>query len=186
MLQQSTPDIEAIIRDDLAQVLARAVDSAALVGPSGSAVEPMGIINNPAVPPVVGAAPTYDLLVDITTSPANLNALMGSLGWCASYAVRGELLKLMDGMQRPYGLDVLGQGYPWAFTNLATAVAPNTKPLIFGNWNDLVIGFWSEIDLLVNPYGETAFSKGNVQLRGAMTLDIALRHGESFAWCPLT
>ena len=28
-------------------------------------------------------------------------------------------------------------------------------------------------------------SKGNVQLRGAMTLDIALRHPESFAWCGL-
>ena len=37
MLQQSTPDIEAIVRDDLAQVLARAVDSAALVGPTNDA-----------------------------------------------------------------------------------------------------------------------------------------------------
>jgi HK97 family phage major capsid protein len=186
MLQQSSPDIEAIVRDDLAQVLARAVDSAALVGPAGSAIEPCGIINNPAVPPVAGAAPTYDLMVDITTSPANLNALMGSLGWCASFAVRGELLKIMDGYNRPYGLDVLGQGYPFAFTNLATAAAPNAKPLLFGNWNDLIISFWSEIDLLVNPYSDSAFSAGNVQLRGAMTLDIALRHGESFAWCPLT
>ena len=44
MLQQSTPDIEAIIRDDLAQVLARAVDSAAIVGPTGSAIQPQGVI----------------------------------------------------------------------------------------------------------------------------------------------
>ena len=79
----------------------------------------------------------------------------------------------------------MGQGYPFGFTNLATD-ATNAYPLIFGNWNDLVIGFWSEIDLLVNPYSDSAFSMGNVQLRGAMTLDIALRHPESFAWCALT
>jgi HK97 family phage major capsid protein len=185
MLQQSTPDIEAIVRDDLAQVLARAVDSAALVGPSPSTVEPLGIIYTPGVTAVTGGAPTYDLMVDISTAPALLNALMGSLGWVTNYTVRGELLKLVDGMQRPFGLDVLGQGYPFGFTNLA-ADATNTKPIIFGNWNDLIISFWSEIDLLVNPYGDAAFSKGNIQLRGAMTLDIALRHPESFAWCPLT
>ena len=185
MLQQSTPDIEAIVRDDLAQVLARAVDSAALVGPTGSAVEPQGIIYTPGVTEVAAAVAGYDLMVDITTAPATLNALAGSLGWASNMLVRGALLKLKDGMQRPYGLDILGQGYPFGFTNLATD-ATNPDPLIFGNWNDLIIGFWSEIDLLVNPYGDAAFSKGNVQLRGAMTLDIALRHPESFAWCPLT
>ena len=78
MLQQSTPDIEAIVRDDLAQVLARAVDSAALVGPTGSAIEPQGIIYTPGVTTVTPAAPTYDLMVDITTAPAELNALMGA------------------------------------------------------------------------------------------------------------
>ena len=183
MLQQSTPDIEAIVRDDLAQVLARAVDSAALVGPTGSATEPQGIIYTPGVTAVAGAAPDYDLMVDISTAPALLNALMGSLGWVSNFATRGALLKVKDGYNRPYGLDVMGQGYPFGFTNLATD-ATNADPIIFGNWNDLVIGFWSEIDLLVNPYGDAAFSKGNVQLRGAMTLDIALRHPESFAWCP--
>ena len=184
MLQQSTPDIEAIVRDDLAQVLARAVDSAALVGPTGSAIEPQGIIYTPGVTNVTSAAPTYDLMVDITTAPAELNALMGSLGWAASMNVRGALLKVKDAYNRPYGLDVMGQGYPFGFTNLA-ADTTNAAPLVFGNWNDLVIGFWSEIDLLVNPYSDSAFSMGNVQLRGAMTLDIALRHPESFAWCGL-
>ena len=55
MLQQSTPDIEAIVRDDLAQVLARAVDSAALVGPTNDPTQPQGIINTPGVS-LVGAA----------------------------------------------------------------------------------------------------------------------------------
>ena len=185
MLQQSTPDIEGIVRDDLAQVLARAVDSAALVGPAGSAVEPQGIIYTPGVSQVAGAAPSYDLQVDISTAPAELNALAGSLGWVTNFATRGALLKVMDLYGRPLGLDVLGLGWPFGFTNLATD-ATNVNPVIFGNWSDLIISFWSEIDLLVNPYSDSAFSAGNVQLRGAMTLDLALRHPESFAWCPLT
>ncbi len=185
MLQQSTPDIEAIVRDDLSQVLARAVDSAALVG-AGGATTPTGIIFTAGVTAVTAAAVGYDLLVNITTAPAQLNALDGSLGWVANMAVRGALLKLKDGMQRPYGLDVLGQGFPMMFTTLCAAAAPNDYPIIFGNFSDLIIGFWSELDLLVNPYESTAYSKGNVQLRGAMTLDIGLRHPQSFAFCPLT
>jgi hypothetical protein len=34
---------------------------------------------------------------------------------------------------------------------------------------------------MVTPYGDAAFSKGNVLLRGAMMLDIAPRHPQSFA-----
>ena len=185
MLQQSTPDIEAIVRDDLAQVLARAVDSAALVGPTNMPVQPQGIINTPGVALVGAAAPSYEVMVDLSTAPALLNALMGSLGWVANFQTRGALLKIMDAYNRPYGLDVLGMGYPFGFTNLCS-VAGTLDPIVFGNWNDLVIGFWSEIDLLVNPYSDSAFSAGNVQLRGACTLDIGLRHPESFAWCPLT
>jgi hypothetical protein len=36
-------------------------------------------------------------------------------------------------------------------------------------------------DLLVNPYESTAYSKGNVSVRGIVTMDVAIRHIESFA-----
>jgi HK97 family phage major capsid protein len=183
MLQQSTPDIEAIIRDDLAQVLARAVDSAAIMGPAGSAITPQGIIYNPEVASLVTIEPSYDAMVEITTLISTQNALMGALGWAANMATRGALLKVKDNYGRPFGLDIMGQGYPFGFSNLAGDVT-NPNPIVFGNWNDLILAFWSEIDLLVNPYADSAFSMGNVQLRGAMTLDVELRHPESFAWCP--
>jgi HK97 family phage major capsid protein len=183
MLQQSTPDIEAIIRDDLAQVLARAVDRAAIMGPAGSAVQPQGIIYNPEVAALVTIEPSYDAMVEITTLISTQNALAGSLGWATNMATRGTLLKVKDNYGRPFGLDIMGQGYPFGFSNLAGDVT-NPNPIVFGNWNDLILAFWSEIDLLVNPYADSAFSVGNVQLRGAMTLDVELRHPESFAWCP--
>ncbi len=181
MLQQSTPDIEAIVRSDLAAVLARGVDAAAIQG-AGDGITPLGIITDPLTGTIAAAAPSYDLLVDLTSLLATANALEGSLGWLANATVRGALLKIKDGYQRPYGLDVLFQGFPYQFSNLASGTVTEENPIVFGNWNDLVIGMWSELDLLVNPYDSDAYSKGNVLLRGAMTIDVAKRHPESFAW----
>jgi len=55
LLLQSSPAIEQLIRNDLAQVLARAIDSAALVG--GGSNEPVGIVATPAVDNSVSFAP---------------------------------------------------------------------------------------------------------------------------------
>lgn len=43
--------------------------------------------------------------------------------------------------------------------------APNTGKLIAGDWSQVMLGIWSEIDILVNPFAETAYSKGNVLIR---------------------
>lgn len=185
MLQQSTPDIEMVVRDDLAKVLARAVDTAAISG-AGTAIEPQGIISDPTTPSLPAAAPSYDGLVDLTGLLATANALDGSLGWLGDANVRSALLKLKDSYARPYGLDLLFQGYPYVFSNLASGSATVTNPIIFGNWNDLVIGMWSELDILTNPYDSAAYSKGNMLLRGACTIDIARRHVPSFAYMSAT
>jgi hypothetical protein len=52
---------------------------------------------------------------------------------------------------------------------------------IFGNWADLLFGYWSAFDLLVNPYESAAYSKGNISVRAMLTCDVAVRRPESFA-----
>lgn len=186
MLQQvPNPGIEAITRNDLAQVLARAIDSAAVFG-AGDAVTPLGIVSDVNVASVTAGPPTYDDLVDLTSLLATRNALEGALGWLADAKVRGALLKLKDLYGRPYGLDVLFQGYPHVFSNLAAGSGTVTDPIIFMNAQDLVLGMWSELDLLINPYDSAAYSKGNILIRGACTLDIAKRHTESFSYMSAT
>lgn len=74
-------------------------------------------------------------------------------------------------------------GYPFFSTTLMTGTAsPAAGNLIFGNFNDLLLGIWSEFDVLVNPFESTAYTKGNVMVRGMATVDVALRHAESFAY----
>ena len=47
-------------------------------------------------------------------------------------------------------------------------------------WAELLIGVWSEIDLLVNPFESTAYSKGNVSIRAMATVDSVVRHPKAF------
>lgn len=60
------------------------------------------------------------------------------------------------------------------------AGSPATGRLIAGDWSQVLLGIWSEIDLLVNPYESTAFTKGNVQVRAMSTVDVAVRHPNAF------
>jgi HK97 family phage major capsid protein len=51
--------------------------------------------------------------------------------------------------------------------------------IIFGNFADLMVGFWSGLDLLVDPY--TASTTGVVRVVAMQDCDLAVRHPESFA-----
>jgi hypothetical protein len=76
-------------------------------------------------------------------------------------------------------------GYQYVASSLVPVdlSSPSDKcAIIFGNWADLLIGFWSEFDFLVNPYESGAYAKGNVQVRAMASCDVKLRHVESFAF----
>ena len=53
--------------------------------------------------------------------------------------------------------------------------------MIFGNFNDLLIGEFGPIDVIIDPY--TNADTGNVSVIAHMAVDVAVRHAESFAIC---
>ena len=181
MLQQANPEIESIVRNDLALRLANDVDRAAIAG-TGVAPQPLGIVTDPLVNELPAAALAYDGIVDLIGSLAVKNALAGSLAFIGDANVMVTSMKLKDLYGRPYGAEILFHGYPQFWTNIASLPATPTDPLVFGDWSQLIVAFWSELDVLVNPYESTAYAAGNVMIRAAMTLDIVKRHPESFAW----
>jgi HK97 family phage major capsid protein len=75
-------------------------------------------------------------------------------------------------------------GYPVATTTALVTVAgtPSTSTIIFGAWSQLLIGYWSGTDILLNPYETTAYAKGRVMVRAMRDVDVAVRHAESFAF----
>ena len=190
MLLQSSPDIEQLVRADFAAMLAHALDLAAING-SGTSNQPLGILGTSGIGSVAmgtnGAALTYDAVADLVGAVADANAEAGSLAFLTNTKVRRAAAKLKDSQNRPLGEDVVFQSLPRAFSNqvpsnLTKGTASGIcSALIYANWADLLIGVWSELDILVNPYESTAYSKGNVQVRAMMTVDIDVRHPESFA-----
>ncbi len=183
MVLQSSPDVETLARNDFARALASAFDAAGLVG--GGANQPAGIAAT--VTPTTFATPTWAEGLAMIASIATANALGGSLGWAGHPQVSKKLRSTLVAagtdsrmiMSEPNSL----YGYQYLdSTALVGNGSPSDRGIIFGNFADLLIGIWSGIDILVNPYAATPFSKGNVQIRGLMSADVVLRHEESFAY----
>jgi HK97 family phage major capsid protein len=106
MLQQANPEIEAIVRNDLAIKLANDVDRAALAG-TGVAPQPLGIVTGPLVPTLTAAPLAFDIFVDLLESLRRKMPLMGSLAYIGDAKVQATSMRLKDGYGRPYTLPVL-------------------------------------------------------------------------------
>jgi len=196
LLLQATPDVEQLVRVDLATILGLEIDRAAING-SGSAAEPTGILNTTGIGSVVGgpngAAPLWSHLVNLTGALADSNAAQGALAFLTNSKVRSKLLNTaiqaggVEGNMIWRG-GANGDGTLIGFraavsnqvpSNLTKGTGSGLSAIIFGNWSDLIIGQWSGLDLLVDPY--TLGTSGGVRVIAMQDVDIAIRHAESFA-----
>jgi HK97 family phage major capsid protein/HK97 family phage prohead protease len=199
MLQQGTPDIEALARADMATAIALGIDLAAISG-SGSSGQPRGIVNTSGIGAVVGGtnglAISIDHLIDLETAVSTQNADVGSLGYATNAKVVGALKKLksttgeylwsnaVNGNRGPTPGDI--NGYGVARTNQITSTGTKgsssgvCSTVLFGNWADLMIGEWGVLEVLANPFG-TGYAAGSVAVRGMQTVDVAVRNPKSFA-----
>jgi HK97 family phage major capsid protein len=64
-------------------------------------------------------------------------------------------------------------------STLSKGTGSNLSAMIFGNFNDLVVGEWGSLDVLFDPY--TGSSTGAMRVTVFMDVDVAVRHAESFA-----
>ncbi len=176
---QSTPAIEALVRDDLTQALALAIDKGALEG-SGSSGQPTGILNTVGVnkPTAFAAAvPTFAEMVALETALAEDNALLGNLAYITDAATYGGLkTKSKDSGSGMFVLEN-GESNGYRVIRSQQATAGN---VYFGNFSDLLIGMWGGLDLTVDPY--TASSSGTVRIVALQSVDVAVRHAVSFAY----
>lgn len=176
LLLQSSIDVEAFVRRDITTVLGLAIDTAALYGTGTS--QPTGVKLQTGINTVDfnAAAPTYAEVVAMETEVASDNADMGTLAYIVSAAGRGAL----KGAEKSSGS---GQFVwePGDTVNGYRALVSNqlaSGDYWFGNWADLLIGMWSGLDIMADPYqGATS---GTVRIVALQDVDVAVRHGESF------
>jgi len=179
LLQQSTPAIEAIVRNDLAMAQALGIDAAALYGTASNG-QPRGIANQSGinVKDLAAADPTYAEIVEIIKLVMADNALMGTPMWMVE-ANGWEALKTTP--KQGSGVEgnfILGDsdrvvGYPYIMSNQVT-----DEHYFFGDFSQLLIGEWGGLEVNVDPY--THSLKGKIRYVTFKTVDVAVRQPTAF------
>jgi HK97 family phage major capsid protein len=189
---QSSIDVESFVRNDLATILALEIDRVALHG-SGASNQPTGIASTAGIGSVAGgtngAAPSWANIIALESAVAVANADVGNLAYCTNAKVRGKLKSTEKATSTGMFVYTEGStplnGYNAVITNQVSSTlvkgtsGSTCSAIFFGNWRDLLIGMWSGLDLLVDPY--TGSTAGTVRVVALQDVDVAVRHPESFA-----
>ena len=177
LMIQSSIDVENMVRNDLARVIALKIDAAGLYG-TGASNEPLGLKNTTGIgtEDFAADAPTFAEVVALESDVATANALLGSPVYLMNAAMRGNLKTTKK--DAGSGIFIMENGEVNGYRGvLSNQVASND--LWFGNFADLIIGYFSGLDLMVDPY--THSTSGTVRVVAMQDCDIAIRHPESFS-----
>ena len=177
LMIQSSIDVENLVRNDLAASMAIAIDDAALEG-SGSSGNPTGITNTSGINSVSlssAAAPTFAEMVSMETAVRVDNALLGDLAYIVHPTNYGTLKTTEKASNTAQFVAVNDEinGYRAVVSPQLTA-----NNYVFGNFNDLLIGMFGGLDIVVDPY--TSSSSGTVRIVALQSVDVAVRHAVSF------
>jgi HK97 family phage major capsid protein/HK97 family phage prohead protease len=174
LLLQSSVDIENLVRRDLAQQIAIEVENQALNG-TGTGSYPLGILNVTGINTESGVAAFSDF-VNAEAALSTDNALMGNLGYLMNSALRGTL-KTTEKATGTNGIFVYeGDNTINGYSAYVSNSMPNSTA-VFANFSDIMIGFWSGLDIMVDPY--TGSASGTVRVVAMQDYDVAVRHPES-------
>jgi len=174
LIQQSSPAIEDLVRQDLSWAIAHAVDAAIIAG-TGTGGQPLGLINRTGVQEAALPATWADVLA-IEQLLAAVN--VSPTGWYTSPAVmtalRGILKAPTAGSEYIATAGRIGE-LPAASSNAAPV-----DTAILGDWTQVLLGQWGAVEILVNPFAETPYRRGGVLVRAMSTVDVAVRHEQAF------
>ena len=190
MLLQSSIDVEAFVRADLAAIIALAIDMGALNGP-GTGGAPRGVLQTAGIGSVPiganGGNPTWDNIVDLESAIYVANSNVEGMAYLTNAKMRGRLKKTPE-LANTAALPIWRAGEVNGYRAVATNQVPgnltkgsgtNLSAILFGNFADVLIGMWGGLDLLVDPF--TSSTTGTVRFIALQDVDVALRRLESFA-----
>jgi HK97 family phage major capsid protein len=178
LMLQSSIDVEAFIRDDLSNVLRIGIDFCALNGDADTDA-PDGIADLAGINVVdftTAARPTWAEVIDCWTQVAIDNADIGTLGYLMGPAMAGYLMstpKVTGDATMMMTSRAELAGYRALISTQAAA-----GDLWFGNWADLIFGFWSGLDIMADPY--SAATSGATRVVAFQDVDYGARNVVSF------
>jgi HK97 family phage major capsid protein len=188
LLVMASIDVEADVRNDLAIGHGMAIDLAALHG-KGTDKQPVGIYSAADVQYVaIDGVPTYPKITEMEAKVADKNADIGAMSWMTTPLMAGVCkvtpivetypLFLWDGTFRE---GTMG-GYTARATNQISktlGAGEDEHGMIFGNWNDLLVGMWgNDLEIVVDVV--TKAKRGQIVVTSYSMADTAIQRGDSF------
>jgi len=190
-VNQTSLDVENFVRQDLFDTIAVEIDRVGFNG-SGVGSEPEGILQNSDITNIValgtdGDVPNWSMAVNLETLVAAGNGNSDASSYVFTPHARGKMKTTL----KSSGV----AGYIWENdeVNDHAAYATNQLPHnltkgaygtglsagIFGYFPDALYGYWSGLDVIVNPF--TADLAGAVSVTVLQDVDFTIRHTESFS-----
>lgn len=164
LMMQSSPSIEAYLRDFLLRAVASKLQAAALHG-NGSGID--GLAGTAGIGSVAGGtnglAPTWANMTSLYKEVAIDNADLGNLAYVTNPQVVNKLQTTARQSSGVEGNFIMNQpnllnGFNAAVTtSVSSTLTKGTSSgvcsaIFFGNWADLGLASWGGMDILVNPY----------------------------------
>jgi len=179
LLIQSNPSAEGLIMADLAAVIGIEIDRVGLNG-SGTAGQPLGILNTSGIGSVTGTSMDYADIVEFQTDTATGNALFDGAGYLTTPAVAGLFKTRVKfaNTASPIWEGKLTNGVVDGYRAMSTNNMPAAS-MLFGDFSKTVIAEWGVIEIEVNPYAN--FQAGIVGIRAMALVDVAVRYAQAYS-----
>ena len=185
MLHQSSLDVEAIVRQDLAKAMGQGIDLAGYYGNGGNS--PTGIRYTSGINTVyfAGDNPVYGEIIDMETAVTEANISPDNCTYIHRARMRGYFKKTKrfdsdstsvvlwesNGGNGKGGIN----GYESTVTNQI-----RTGHLFFSDMSELLIGLWGGLDVVLDPFTDS--NKGQIRITNFMDADFAIRRPQAFTF----
>lgn len=180
LLRQASPSAEQFIMADLAAVIAiDGVDNAVINGTGGA--QPLGIKNTTGVTSNQDAASaTYAKILAFVSAAGAANAIRGNPGWVTNTAGAAKLMQVQrfTSTDTPVWTGNMLDGQLVGF-NAMSSEQIAASGLIFGSWDEVVIGDWGVLELSTDN-GGTRFNQAQVGIRALWMVDVLVRYPQAF------
>lgn len=177
IMNQSTPDIEALVMADIMRGQSLGLDQGALYG-SGIGNEPTGIANTSGIGAIAFASPnnpTWAEMVQFENDVAEANADANTMAYLMRPSLRGKLKTTEKASGTGQFIWEKGRVNDY---NAAVTTQMAAGQMLFGDFSQALIGLWGALDVV--PDRATKVASGGLVMRLFQDADVAVRHPQAF------
>ncbi|HUW59598.1 MAG TPA: phage major capsid protein [Candidatus Bathyarchaeia archaeon] len=184
LLKQSSIDIEAFVRNEIAIALAVKIDQAGFNGAGTS--EPVGLLTGPISTDVTVTAgtPTYAEMVNMPATVEGNNVMLDNCKWAVTSEVFWKLAATATSTNGPVFIADYNTG---RILGKPAVVSSNVTANygFFGDWTQMILAMWGNgLDLNVDT--SSGSTTGLVRIVGFMDVDVLVRQAGAFCHADIT